>query len=96
MEIHLPKGLEDAVRSLVEAGRYASVDEAMAEAARLLLGRPPEPDRPMTERELHQYMLDVGLMTQLPGTRSHHDDPDDRPIDIRGEPLSETIIRGRR
>ena len=41
-------------------------------------------------------MLKLGLMTQLPDTAADYDDPDDEPITIRGEPLSETVIRERR
>ncbi len=41
-------------------------------------------------------MLKIGLMTQLPDTAADYDDPDDEPIKIKGEPLSETVIRERR
>ncbi len=41
-------------------------------------------------------MLKIGLMTQLPDSEGDFDDPDDEPITIKGEPLSETIIRERR
>ncbi len=95
MTIHLPEDLESSVRSLVRGGRYASVDEAMADAARLLLGQQP-PKKPMTENELLQHMLETGLMSQLPDTDADFDDPDDQPIEIQGEPLSETVIRERR
>ncbi len=37
MTIRLPEDLENSVRSLVQSGHYASVDEAMADAARLLI-----------------------------------------------------------
>lgn len=37
MTIHLPKDLEGSINEAVLKGRFASVDEAMAEAARLLL-----------------------------------------------------------
>src|SRR4051812_29841472 len=37
MTIHLPKDLETSIQSAVITGRFASVDDAMAEAARLLL-----------------------------------------------------------
>jgi hypothetical protein len=36
-----------------------------------------------------------GLIT-LPDTAADFDDPDDEPIAIKGEPLSETVIRERR
>jgi len=42
-------------------------------------------------------MLLVGLISQLPDPAEDlDDDPDDEPITIKGEPLSETIIRERR
>jgi Arc/MetJ-type ribon-helix-helix transcriptional regulator len=48
MTIHLPHELESSIQEVVRSGRFASVDEAMAEAARLLLrelaqGQPPRP-----------------------------------------------------
>ena len=52
--------------------------------------------KPRTEAELQQHMLKMGLMTQLPDTAADFDDPDDVPITIKGEPLSETIVRERR
>ena len=37
MTVHLPDELERSIEAAVRSGRFASVDEAMAEAARLLL-----------------------------------------------------------
>lgn len=37
MTIHLPSELESSIEAIVHGGRFASVDDAMAEAARLLL-----------------------------------------------------------
>jgi Arc/MetJ-type ribon-helix-helix transcriptional regulator len=37
MTIHLPENLEGSILAAVHSGRFASVDDAMAEAARLLL-----------------------------------------------------------
>ncbi len=37
MIIHLPNDLESSIQAAVQSGRFASVDDAMAEAARLLL-----------------------------------------------------------
>jgi hypothetical protein len=50
---------------------------------------------PLTVDELHQQMAARGLIT-LPDTAADFDDPDDEPIAINGEPLSETVIRERR
>ena len=37
MTIHLPTDLESSIQAVVHTGRFASVDDAMAAAARLLL-----------------------------------------------------------
>ena len=37
MMIHLPNDLEASIQAAVQSGRFASIDDAMAEAARLLL-----------------------------------------------------------
>ena len=54
------------------------------------------PKKPLTETEIQQHMLDIGLMSQLPDTDADYDDPDDQPIEVEGEPLSEMIVRERR
>jgi Arc/MetJ-type ribon-helix-helix transcriptional regulator len=58
----------------------------------------PKPNNPLTPEELDQYLLSIGLITQLPDPAQDvdDDDPEDVPIVIKGEPLSETIIRERR
>jgi Arc/MetJ-type ribon-helix-helix transcriptional regulator len=37
MTIHLPNELERSIEAMVHNGRFASIDDAMAEAARLLV-----------------------------------------------------------
>jgi hypothetical protein len=56
------------------------------------------PDEKQLIDALNQRLLAAGLITQLPDPAhdSDDDDPEDQPIDIIGEPLSETIIRERR
>ncbi len=48
MTIHLPRDLESSIHSAVHHGRFASVDDAMAEASRVLrreINHPqPEPN----------------------------------------------------
>jgi Arc/MetJ-type ribon-helix-helix transcriptional regulator len=44
MTIHLPEDLERSILGEVQSGHFASVDDAMAEAARLLLRREPAGD----------------------------------------------------
>jgi Arc/MetJ-type ribon-helix-helix transcriptional regulator len=50
----------------------------------------------LTRAEFDQHLLAIGLLSQLPDTAADFDDPDDEPIEIKGEPLSETVIRERR
>ena len=52
--------------------------------------------KPVTEAEFLKHLMDIGLVTQLPNPAEDIDDDDDPPIMIKGEPLSETIIRERR
>jgi Arc/MetJ-type ribon-helix-helix transcriptional regulator len=56
------------------------------------------PNRPPSIKELHRKMMARGLITRLPDPSLDidDDDPDDQPVPIKGEPLSETIIRERR
>jgi putative addiction module CopG family antidote len=53
MTIHLPNDLESCVRSQVQRGRFASSDEAIAEAARRLrqAEQKPATRTPPTEAE---------------------------------------------
>jgi len=46
--------------------------------------------------DIQQQMLASGFITQLPDPTQDIDDDDEPPIVIKGEPLSETIIRERR
>lgn len=56
------------------------------------------PEGPASVEELHRKMMARGLITRLPDPSLDidDDDPDDQPVPIKGEPLSETIIRERR
>jgi putative addiction module CopG family antidote len=58
----------------------------------------PAPKEPISIDELHRQMMARGLITRLPDPALDLDDdgPDDQPVPIEGEPLSETIIRERR
>jgi Arc/MetJ-type ribon-helix-helix transcriptional regulator len=46
MTIRLPKELESSIEAAVQYGQFASVDDAMTEAARLLLGHLKQPSPP--------------------------------------------------
>jgi hypothetical protein len=56
------------------------------------------PRKKMTEAEFDQHLLKIGLVSSLPDPALDldDDDPADQPVTIKGEPLSETIIRERR
>jgi hypothetical protein len=59
-------------------------------------GKTPKTAR--TIEDLHRKMMARGLISRLPDPSLDidDDDPDDQPVSIEGEPLSETIIRERR
>jgi hypothetical protein len=58
----------------------------------------PEPSKPRSIEDLHRKMMARGLIRRLPDPSLDidDDDPDDQPVPIKGEPLSETILRERR
>jgi putative addiction module CopG family antidote len=98
MTIDLPEDVERYVHSQVQCGRFASPDEAIAEAVRRLRQAEQEspPARPMTEAEFKRQLLAAGLMTSLPTFADPAARPPFEPVSIEGEPVSETIIRERR
>ncbi len=59
---------------------------------------PSPKKKPLTRDEFNQRLMAAGLITRLPDPSLDidDDDPDDQPVTIKGEPLSETIIRERR
>ena len=59
---------------------------------------PQKAKQPLSIDELHRQMMASGLITRLPDPALDidDDDPEDQPVTIKGEPLSETIIRERR
>ncbi len=69
-----------------------------ASAKRAKPAAPPARKKPMTRDEFNQRLLAEGRLASLPNPALDldDDDPDDQPITIEGEPLSETIIRERR
>ena len=98
MTIHLPKDVESSINAAVHSGHFASADDAIAEAWRAFLQQRTtgQSGKALTLAELHQQMLADGLLSQLPNTAEDSDDEVDAPVEIEGEPLSETIIRERR
>ena len=70
MTIHLPTDLENNILAAVHSGRFASVDDAMAEAVRLLLCQPPgSAKKPLTEQELEQKLIESGFLASVPPPR---------------------------
>ena len=112
MTIHLSKDLEQIVHDAVRAGLYASEDDVIRDALIWLKQTMPgdtemahqydkeaksSEEKPLIDA-LNQRLLAAGLVIQLPDPAEdiEDDDPNDQPIEIVGEPLSETIIRERR
>jgi hypothetical protein len=58
----------------------------------------PSAKKPLPIEEIHRQMMARGLIIRLPDPALDidDDDPDDQPVPIEGEPLSETILRERR
>jgi Arc/MetJ-type ribon-helix-helix transcriptional regulator len=81
--------LERLKNSMVAPARKAGMKAKRAKTV-------TQKKKTLTLAEIHQQMLASGLMTQLPHSAADYDDPADVPITIKGEPLSETIIRERR
>ncbi len=71
---------------------------AAARKAKRGTATPRPAKKPLTIDEIHQEMMARGLIIRLPDPAldADDDDPDDQPIAIEGEPLSETILRERR
>jgi Arc/MetJ-type ribon-helix-helix transcriptional regulator len=100
MTIHLPEDLERYVQAEVSKGHFASEEEAITQAVRLLRQRGHEPQTqgtPLSEEEWERRLLQFGLLANIPPRSSAAAARRDfQPIRIQGEPLSETVIRERR
>jgi len=97
MTIHLPEDLETYVRGEVQKGRFASSDEAITEAVRLLRQKKLEAERTAaTPDEINRQLLEAGLLSHIPIRPDPVTYREFSPIAIEGEPISETIIRERR
>ena len=112
MTINLSKELERIVHDAVSAGLYAReadvIRDALIRLKRTMPGDTEMPHRDAKDTQsteekpivdaLNQRLLAAGLVIQLPDPTEdvNDDDPEDQPIEIGGEPLSETIIRERR
>jgi putative addiction module CopG family antidote len=99
MTINLSEDMERYVQSEVRSGRFASPDEAINEALRLLQQKKQESQfqrKVLTPDELNRQMLEAGVLSQIPARIDPATYEEFSPIVIQGEPLSETIIRERR
>jgi Arc/MetJ-type ribon-helix-helix transcriptional regulator len=97
--IHLPEDLECYLRAEVRKGHFASEQEAITQAVRLLRQRGHELQAqatPLSEDEWRQQLLQSGLLTSIPVRPAAGAPREFEPVKIEGEPLSETIIRERR
>jgi Arc/MetJ-type ribon-helix-helix transcriptional regulator len=112
MTIELSKDLEQIVNDAVLSGQYAGQQDVIRDALTRLRQTIPAPatkparkarssrqtapkQAPLSPDELNQQLLAAGLILQLPDPAQDIDD-DEPPVEIMGEPLSETIIRERR
>jgi hypothetical protein len=68
-----------------------------AKTAKQTRGATPK-NKLLTADEFNRRLFEAGRIASLPepALDANDDDPDDAPVPIKGEPLSETIIRERR
>ncbi len=89
---------DDVIRDALTRLQKSIFDEtvvAESSSKRVKRSKLAQPAQPLTSEELHQRLLAAGLVTRLPDPSKDVDDDDVPPIEIEGEPLSETIIRER-
>ena len=99
MILHLPEDLEHFVQAEVSSGHFASEEEAITQAVRLLRQRGHELQAqatPLSEAEWQRQLLQSGLLASIPARPATGARREFQPVKIEGEPLSETIIRERR
>jgi hypothetical protein len=87
---------DDVIRDALTRLRQAMPENTAMPDRRTKRAKPAKQKTPLTKEEFHCHLVEISLMSQLADTDAHFEDPDDRLIDIKGEPLSETVIRERR
>ena len=99
MTIHLPEDLERFVHAEVNLGHFASEEEVITQAVRLLRQRTQELQaqaKPLSEDQWRRQLVQSGVLASIPARPAPGARRDFQPVKIEGEPLSETIIRERR
>ena len=87
--------LKQAMPATPPAIAQEQLAQPSGKRARRTKATPPKSE-PLTLLAFHRKLLAEGRISRLPDTAADFDDPDDQPITVEGEPLSETIIRERR
>jgi hypothetical protein len=85
---HLRQRLDD---------RRTGPAQPLAPSSSKAANRAKTPQKTLSIEDLHRQMMARGLIRRLPDPSLDIDDdgPEDQPVPIEGEPLSETILRAR-
>jgi Arc/MetJ-type ribon-helix-helix transcriptional regulator len=107
LTVHLTGNLERLVRDAINTGRYAGVDDVMADAlsrlSRAIDADVVELDRSaptgatgkkLTKQEFHRHLVSIGLLDQPPETSADAVDSSEL-LDDAGEVVDEVVIRER-
>jgi hypothetical protein len=84
------------LRKLLDNVRRLTPDEQrqLREALDRLLA---SPSAPPTEEQFEQELVDSGILNDVPASASAgQSSPGWKPVDVKGKPLSETIVEDRR
>jgi Arc/MetJ-type ribon-helix-helix transcriptional regulator len=92
----LDAAMTQAAHLLLEQIEQAPPAKPKAKAKPAKTAKTVQKMKPLSPDELNRRLLASGLVSRLPDPAQDIDDDDDPPIVIKGEPLSETIIRERR
>jgi Arc/MetJ-type ribon-helix-helix transcriptional regulator len=100
MNVRVTEHAKRVIRAHVRSGRFTSEAEVVEAALQLLdrsgARRFESTPSALTEEDFQRRLAGLGLMSPIPDPSADVDEPDDQPVEIEGEPLSETVIRERR